>query len=601
MSVSAESRVGTELLGYRIEALLGRGGMGVVYKAYDPHLKRNVALKLIAPELSGDVPFRDRFLIETELAASLEHPNVVPIHDAGEVDGQLYIAMRYVEGTDLKQLLQAERVLDPERAVTICAQVGAALDAAHARSLVHRDVKPSNVLLDGNEHVYLADFGLSRRLADPGVPGAGSFSVGTPAYAAPEQIEGGDVDGRADVYSLGCVVYECLSGEVPFKRDSDLGVLWAHVQEEPPVLPGLEEVMPTALAKDPDERYATCGELVVAAQEALGLNRPVTIRDRKALIFVAVGVALAAAAVIAGVLISQGGGPGKPSTKPTLTPKVDSVQRIDPKTNKLVHTIGGAGSNPTAMAAGSGGVWVGSIDDGTVSEVDPRRDVVRALAVKSAGPAAIAIDDGGVLVANQDRTIATIDPTTLKVTTKALDAKALAVRWGAVWALHPVPTGMSVVRINQAGDVVTTVTAVGFNSFALAAGEGGVWIVDDISRTVFRVDPATNRVTARIRLRFDPGGIAAGGGSVWVTNPSGDAVVRIDPSRNKVVGSTPVQRGPVAIAFGDRAVWVANYLDRSVSRIDPRTGVEVARIPVGPYPGVIAAGEGGVWVAVRAA
>ena len=394
------------------------------------------------------------------------------------------------------------------------------------------------------------------------------------------------MDGRADVYSLGCLLYECLSGEVPFKRDSDLGVLWAHVQEEPPVLPGLEEVIPTALAKDPDERYATCGELVVAAQEALGLNRPVTIRDRKALILTAVGVAIAAAAVIAGVLISQGGGPGKPSTKPTLTPKVDSLQRIDPKTNKLVATIGGAGSNPTALAAGSGGVWVGSIDDGTVSEVDPRRDVVRALAVKSAGAGAIAIGEGGVLVANQDGTITAIDPTTLKVTTKAnVDTRALALRWGAVWALGSLPRGLGLVRINRAGDVVTTVTDVGLNPFALAAGEGGVWVVDDVSRMVFRVDPATNRVKARIGLGFDPGGIAAGGGSVWVTNPSGGEVVRIDPSRNEIVGSTRVGRDPVAIAFGDRAVWVGNYEDASVSRIDPRNGAEVARVAVGPYPG----------------
>src|SRR5438445_8082382 len=155
--------------------------MGVVYKAFDPRLKRYVALKLIAPELSEDERFRERFLAESELAASLEHPNVVPIYDAGEVDGQLYIAMRYVEGADLRQLLQNEPVLDPKRALVICTQVAAALDAAHARGLVHRDVKPSNVLLDANEHAYLADFGLARRLADPGQPGERGLPVGPPA------------------------------------------------------------------------------------------------------------------------------------------------------------------------------------------------------------------------------------------------------------------------------------------------------------------------------------------------------------------------------------------------------------------------------------
>ncbi len=156
------------MLGYRIEALAGRGGMGVVYRAYDLRLKRTVAIKLIAPELSENASFRERFLAETELAASLEHPNVVPIHDAGEVDGQLYIAMRYVEGGELKSVLQKEGLLEPGRAVAICGQIAAALDAAHARGLLHRDVKPSNVLIDQNEHVYLADFGLSRQLTDPG-------------------------------------------------------------------------------------------------------------------------------------------------------------------------------------------------------------------------------------------------------------------------------------------------------------------------------------------------------------------------------------------------------------------------------------------------
>jgi serine/threonine protein kinase len=172
------------LFGYRLEALLGRGGIGVVYKAYDPRLKRYVALRLIAPELSGDVRFRERFLAESELAASLEHPNVVPIYDAGEVDGQLYIAMRYVEGGELKTLLQNEGTLEPGRALGILGQVAAALDAAHARGLVHRDVKPLNVLLDGTEHVYLADFGLSRRLADLGGGRGDGLSVGTPAYVS---------------------------------------------------------------------------------------------------------------------------------------------------------------------------------------------------------------------------------------------------------------------------------------------------------------------------------------------------------------------------------------------------------------------------------
>ena len=166
MSVGTDPRVGTELLDYRLEALIGRGGMGVVYRAYDPRLKRDVALKLLAPEYASDERFRERFLSETERAASLEHPNVIPIHDAGEVDGQLYLVMRLAGGGDLKKLLAAEEKLEPRRAVEICEQVASALDAAHESGLVHRDVKPSNVLLDRRGHAYLADFGLSRKLSE---------------------------------------------------------------------------------------------------------------------------------------------------------------------------------------------------------------------------------------------------------------------------------------------------------------------------------------------------------------------------------------------------------------------------------------------------
>jgi WD40 repeat protein/tRNA A-37 threonylcarbamoyl transferase component Bud32 len=280
MRVSDDVRVGTELAGYRIESLLGWGGMSVVYLAEDLRLKRRVALKLLAARLADDEGFRDRFLRESELAASIDHPNIVPIYEAGTAQGVLFIAMRYVEGGDLKEHLQRGR-MDPADAIGMLAQAAIALDAAHARGLVHRDVKPSNILLDvgarpdGSDHVYLADFGLTKRVSDETGSGDGRL-MGTIDYVAPEQIAGGEVDGMADVYSLGCVLFECLVGQPPFRRlrrESDMAVLFAHLDAQPPAateqrpdLPAaLDAVIARALAKQPEQRYPGCRELARAA------------------------------------------------------------------------------------------------------------------------------------------------------------------------------------------------------------------------------------------------------------------------------------------------------------------------------------------------
>ena len=278
MQVSDDPRVGTEVAGYRIELLLGVGGMSVVYLAEDLRLKRTVALKLLAARLADDESFRDRFLRESELAASIDHPNIVPIYEAGTTEDILFIAMRYVEGGDLKERLQRSR-LDPADAIGILAQVASALDAAHARGLVHRDVKPSNVLLDtgarpdGSDHVYLADFGLTKRVSEEtGIADEGHL-MGTIDYVAPEQIAREEIDGRADVYSLGCVLHECLVGEPPFGRESDLAVVFGHLETQPPApsaqrpeLPAaLDAVIARALAKEPEQRYSSCRELARAA------------------------------------------------------------------------------------------------------------------------------------------------------------------------------------------------------------------------------------------------------------------------------------------------------------------------------------------------
>ena len=266
---------GAEIAGCRIEAVAGRGGMGIVYRATQLSLGRPVAVKLIAPDRAGDPGFRERFERESRVAAAIDHPNVIPVYAAGEEAGHLYLVMRYVKGTDLQGLLVRERRLPPERVAAVGAQVGAALDAAHAVGLVHRDVKPANVLLSG-EHAYLADFGLSQVMGtETRLTSTGQW-IGTVDFMAPEQFSGGSVDARADVYALGCVLYDALTGDVPFPRGTVPATMLAHMHEEPPrptqVAPGVpqgfDRVIARALAKDPDRRYPSAGDLGRAALAA---------------------------------------------------------------------------------------------------------------------------------------------------------------------------------------------------------------------------------------------------------------------------------------------------------------------------------------------
>jgi serine/threonine protein kinase len=275
---------GDEFAGYRIERRLGRGGMGVLYLALEPGLERRVALKLIAPEAAADEVFAKRFAEESRIAASIEHPNVVPIYAAGEEEGVPFIAMRYVSGSDLGRRLAREGRLKPADAVALIAQVGNGLDAIHAAGLVHRDVKPANVLLsggEGTEHAYITDFGVARNVAtNSGLTQTGRF-VGTLDYVAPEQISGGDVDARVDVYALGCLLFKLLTGEVPFPRDGEAARLYAHLNDPPPApslyVPelsmALDDVVVRALSKQPGDRYPSAGDLGRAAEAALSGER----------------------------------------------------------------------------------------------------------------------------------------------------------------------------------------------------------------------------------------------------------------------------------------------------------------------------------------
>lgn len=277
---------GARIAAYRLEEQIGRGGMAVVYRAFDERLGRRVALKVLAPGLAADEAFRHRFIRESRSAAAVDHPHIVPVFEAGEANGVLFLAMRYVPGGDVGTLVRRLGPLPPARAAAVISAVASALDAAHAAGLVHRDVKPANMLLDTRpdqlDHVYLSDFGLTKgSRSSAGLTGTGHF-LGTLDYCAPEQIQGGRVDARTDEYALACAAFELLSGQPPFPRDEGTAVLYAQLSAAPPQLtslrPGLpppvDDVLLRALAKAPEDRFASCGEFAAALGMALGLRRP---------------------------------------------------------------------------------------------------------------------------------------------------------------------------------------------------------------------------------------------------------------------------------------------------------------------------------------
>src|SRR5579863_6093671 len=275
----------SHIAGYRLEEQIGRGGMAVVFRARDERLQRQVALKVLAPALAADDEFRNRFIRESRAAAAVDDPHIVPVFEAGDADGVLFIAMRYVAGGDVGTLVRRNGPLAVARTAAIISAVASALDAAHAAGLVHRDVKPANMLVDTRpgrpDHVYLSDFGITKiPLSSLSQTGTGPF-LGTPTYSAPEQIQGHLVDGRTDEYALACAVYTLLSGEPPFPRDQNMAVFYAHLSMPPPPLTSrrpdlsraVDDVLLRALAKTPEGRYASCGEFADALRTALGLQR----------------------------------------------------------------------------------------------------------------------------------------------------------------------------------------------------------------------------------------------------------------------------------------------------------------------------------------
>jgi ABC-type branched-subunit amino acid transport system substrate-binding protein/streptogramin lyase len=603
---------GEMFAGYRVESVVGRGGMGVVYRATDLSLERPVALKLIAPELAENERFRARFLREPRLAAALEHPHVIPIHEAGEHDGQLYLAMRFVEGEDLKTLLAREGKLSPERTLAILAQVADALDAAHRRGLVHRDVKPANVLLDEDGHAYLTDFGITKQLGDASTE-TGQV-VGTLDYLAPEQIRGASVDGRTDSYALACVLYECLTGAPPFRRETEAETLWAHMQDRPPRLPGrpaLDPVLGKALAKEKEERHASCGEFLAAASSALGFEPPAR-RARRLRVgrrLVLAGALLLAAAALAVVALEAAEDDGTVEELAVVAP--DSVAALDPRSNRVVgqvHIPGG----PSLLAAHGRSVWVASDAGGTITEIDSRSRSVRRVVPTKAAATDIAATEGSVWMQDARRlALVRVDvaygsvanrlslPRGLRATRPGVD-----VGRGAVWATDATTR---LLKLDPEDGRVLKAFDLGRPIDDLAVGAGAIWAINGAAGRVFEIDPRTGSIRARIPIAgrsgvSDPAPIEieVGEGAVWVLNGNAPSVTRIDPQLAAVTATVRLGVGsnPSAMAAGAGAIWVALRGEGTVARVDPRGG-GVRLIPVGGAPIGVAVGSGRVWVSVQ--
>jgi len=619
--VIASISPGATFAGYRVESLIGRGGMGVVYRATDLSLERPVALKLIAPELAQDERFRARFLREPRLAASLDHPSVVPIYEAREWNGQLYLAMRYVEGSDLRTLLEREGKLSPERTVAVLDQVADALDAAHRRDLVHRDVKPANVLLDEDGHAYLTDFGITKQLG--GLSTDTGRVVGTLDYLAPEQIRGEGVDGRTDCYALGCVLYECFAGAPPFRRATEAETLWAHIQEEPAALPGyapLDPVLRKALAKDREHRYGTCAELVDAAAAALGLGAPALAarrRSRATLLVVVGGVLLGAAAVLA-LTRSLGDDASEPGT-PLLDVATNSVAAVDVKSSELALAAPLPG-RPTDVAAAGETAWVASVDSTAVTGVSARtRSITRTVPLRGSADA-VAVGEGSVWVADGRRGVVSrieagyervVQRIRVPRSSRAAQPSgrlqapraSLAVGGGAVWLTNG---SQSLMRIDADSGRVAELPA-GRRLDGVVAGGGGVWAISSRSATVVRVDPSSGAVTDRVSIVARRGAeapfpiaIAATSRAVWVLNGNTATVTEIDPRTLGVVTTIPigVDRVPTDITATGATAWVTNG-DGSLARVD--AGSDRAReVQVGESLERVAAAGSTVWVTTTA-
>jgi serine/threonine-protein kinase len=550
------------------------------------------------------------------------------MYDAGEDAGVLYIAMRFVDGVDLATLIARDGPLDPARAARIVAQVASALDAAHEAGLVHRDVKPSNVLLPARgagrgEHAYLGDFGLTKRvLSESGVTGSSAF-IGTIAYVAPEQIEGQAVDGKADQYSLACLAYECLTGHRPFERDTDIANLYAHIRDPFPsvgdavpadLAPAVDAILARGAAKRPADRYPSSGDMAEDLLRAVGASasdsRPITapvtsrVAPRRRRRLLVGGVAALVVILAVGGLVMFGG-LGTPT--PVLTG--NGLAAIDATTG-IARAVTTFEVEPSGIAADDTAAWVVHFAAERVSRVDAATEEVAAIEV-GGGPVSITTGNLGTdedpdrfvwVTHSADRTLWEIDadpPYNDSIQTLGFRPGGLAFGEGSLWIIVTQADAVDQVdaaRLQGVGEPIE----VGAGPVAVVAGSAAAWVSNGLDRSLSRI-PATLGTAEPARpLDFTPGTLALDpeANALWIIDTDGDAVVRYDTTSRSVVALIEVGQSPVSVAVGAGSVWVANESEGTVSRIDPATNTVIATIPIGGAPQGIAVSGTTVWVAV---
>ena len=594
----ADLAIGSTVSGYRLDALIARGGMGVVYRATHLGLERQVALKVIARELADSEGFRERFLRESRLAASLDHPAVVPIYDSREVDGELIVAMRLVSGGDLRRTIDREGPLPPARAIALLGQVAEALDAAHAAGIVHRDVKPHNVLVEG-DRAFLSDFGLAKALGDSGVQQRRLGGRHRRVHVA-EQWRGGSVGPAADVYSLGCVLFEALTGIVPFAR--------ADADTEPEMPAGMDAVIERAVSSDPAERYPSAGALIAAAREREGAGHGGDAgalrarRERAAGARHGPAAAPARPAPAPGACTARGAGRGRrPRGRRRAVLLVLSLFGGDGVAVSAPIPVGGA---PLRIATSPDAIWVTSEPDGTLNQLDPESGQPVGEPIElGAGISGVAVGAGSVWVTAPRRgELLRVDPVTGRTLARiAIGGRPGPVAFGAgsVWVADQEGAGVSAVAA-RGGEVYRRGLVPHAAPLRLAVGAGGLWVTSAETGAVRRIDLSSGHPARPIAVGRGPAGVTVAHGLVWVANSRGDTVTTVDPSIGAVRGD-PIEVGgrPGGIDAGTSTVWVASAGEDAVNRDSTSRAASAAatRSRSAPNPAPSPSAQNAVWVA----